>query len=102
MRIPNSITCLVVGAVLYQALAVAHELVHMAIYKAAGIPSRLEVGLFWGQVTPEFVAPDFTLRTGLMVAHSVNECLLPVEILLLFILVILLYGTLEKAKEKQR
>ncbi len=101
MRILNLAICGSIAAGLFQGLVIAHELVHKAIFKYAGIPSKLEIGLFWGQVVPEYVAPDFTLRTGLMVANGINEALLPVEILLILIVVILLYNSM-KGKDKKR
>ena len=94
VKVHKWITSLLLVAVLFQGLVIVHELIHKAIFKYAGIQSNIEIGLFWGQVTPEFVVVDSTLKTGLVVAHGINEALLPVEILLILIIAILFFNSI--------
>lgn len=101
MKISSRVKCTGIAFLLFQGMTIAHELVHQAIYKYAGIPTKLKIGILWGEVVPEYVAPDYTLRTGLMVANSINEALLPIEILLILILLVLIYNVLERKRKRE-
>ena len=95
MRIPNPVKFFSIAVGLYQGLIIAHEFVHMAIYKYAGIPAKLEIGLLWGQVVPAYVPTDPILKANLVIAHSIYEALLPIEFLLILIVAILFYNLME-------
>lgn len=100
MKIPNSLICVGVAAGLYQGLIIAHELVHVAIYKYAGIEAILEFGLFWGQtvVTIPYSNP---FKGELVLLNSLNEILLPIEILLIVLLAVFLYNSMEANDRKK-
>lgn len=95
---------LFVGAVLYQALVVTHELVHLAIYNYFNIAARIEIGLFCGQVVSDIPISAIPTDTYnfMMLAHAANEIALVPSTFLLLIAVFMFYIAVEKGwGEKQ-
>jgi len=91
MKIPRFAKTLAVGMGLFQGLVIMHELVHRAIFKYFGVASKIEIGIFWGQVTPEQFVMDASANSSMMLAHCINECILPICILLIVAVMVMVY-----------
>lgn len=85
-------------------IVLMHEQVHSAIYKYFGIASELHMGFLWGEVVPtSWINPE--IRGLLYFAHSLNEIVLPIVFVLLFMLFVKLYkaivGGIDEANQNQ-
>lgn len=93
--IPNSVKIIGIFVGLCQAVVIGHELVHLAIFNYFNVPAKIKMGFLWGEIIPEFVPPDYTLRSAMYLAHSINEILLPITFLLVVLITVQIWRGLK-------